>query len=167
MLKCGILLLLMLAHPAFGDGINKPKKKVHKTVPVKKVTVIPQPKTPKPPSILTTKDMDLLASIEPKPLQPLLDIPALPPIVITTTETNTWTFDEDKKCKYCFFLLGAAVIPFLIPHGDEVPTPTPETHTTTTVPESTSILLLVVGVTFLAVKKGLQWQNEQRERRQL
>jgi hypothetical protein len=123
-----LLLILICSISVLADGINKPKPKrkpkpkVHK---VEGIKVTPLPKAPKPPEMLTTKYDELLGYPYLRPLQPLNEIPAIKPEVLTTSEVAVYPFDETRRPKLWFLLIGTAAIPFLIPRGDDSPIPTP------------------------------------------
>jgi hypothetical protein len=146
------LALLTISSICMADGVNKPKKKRHKAAVVKQDTK-PAAK-PKLPSLLTSK-YDLIAEPFVRPLRPLNEIPPLPAEVLVTTETRVYDFEEDKKPKWAWLLLGTAAIPFLIPHGhdDVIPVPpvgpapqiAPQSVPPTAVPEGSTLLLLSIG----------------------
>jgi hypothetical protein len=123
-----ILLVLLCSVSVLADGINKPKHK-HKPkrkavkTEVTKVVVKPIVKPIKPPELLTTKYDEVLGYPFMRPLQPLNNIPPLKPELITTREVAEYPFEESHKPKFLFILIGAAAIPFLIPHGDNTPPP--------------------------------------------
>ena len=121
-----LLLILICSISVFADGINKPKpkRKVHKVQGIK-IDNTPKVKPVKPPEMLTTKYDELLGYPFLKPLQPLNEIPALPPEILTTSEVAVYPFEETHRPKLWFLLIGTAAIPFLIPHGDDTPIPTP------------------------------------------
>ena len=178
-----LLLILICSISVLADGINKPKRKpkpkVHK---VQGIKVTPLPKPPKPPEMLTTKYDELLGYPYLKPLAPLNDVPPVPPELITTSEVAVYPFEETHRPKLWFLLIGTAAIPFLIPHDDDNPVPTPfsvppsavpfEVNPTTgptpgsspgsspgvnptasEVPEPTSIVLFVTGMGMIFRKK--------------
>jgi len=179
-----ILLILICSVSVLADGVNKPKRKPKRKAVTQatKVVVTPKAHTVKPPQLLTTKYDELLNYPFLRPLQPLNDIPPIKPEVITTREVAVYPFEESHKPKFWFLLIGAAAIPFLVPHGDNPPPiafvppeitpfvnpttgptpssspisspgPTPEVVPTTTVPEPTSIILFVSGLAILVKRK--------------
>jgi hypothetical protein len=177
-----ILLILLCAVSVLADGVNKPKRKPKPKrkaeTQATKVVVTPKAHPVKPPELLTTKYDELLNYPFLRPLQPLNEIPTIKPEVITTREVAVYPFEESRKPKFWFLLIGAAAIPFLVPHGDgntpppiafvpppEItpfgvnPTPsptagpTPEVGPTTTVPEPTSVILFVSGLAIMLRRK--------------
>ena len=138
----------------FADGVNK--KKVRKSRP--KVTK-PAPKvvkTPKQPSLLESK-YDLLSTVTLRPLQPLFDIPVVPPMPIVETEVREFPF-EHKSRKGLFILIGGAItgtaVAILL-HDSDQPVVTPQVVPTTTtqpVPESPAWVLLGIGLVMIGKK---------------
>jgi len=168
-----LLLILVCSISVLADGINKPKPKpkprpkVHK---VQGIKVTPLPKPPKPPELLTTQYDELLGYPFLRPLQPFNEVPALKPEILTTSEVAIYPFDETRRPKLWFLLIGTAAIPFLISHGEDsppitlVPTPgivpfdVPPTgssspNVTTPVPEPTSVILFVTGMAMIFRRK--------------
>ena len=115
-----ILLILLCAVSVLADGVNKPKRKPKRKAVTQatKVVVTPKAHPIKPPALLTTKYDVLLNYPFLRPLRPLNDIPPVKPEVITTREVAQYPFEESRKPKFWFLLIGAAAIPFLVPHGD-------------------------------------------------
>ena len=183
-----ILLILLCSVSVLADGVNRPKRKVKpkrkaEQSQATKVVVTPKLKPIKPPELLTTKYDELLGYPFLRPLLPLNDIPPLKAEVLETREVAVYPFEESHKPKFWFLLIGAAAIPFLIPHGDNpppivlvppqitpfsinpttgptpgsTPTPTPgsspEVVPTSTVPEPTSIILFVSGLAILVKRR--------------
>jgi hypothetical protein len=147
------ILLLLLPMSAFADGVNK--KRVHKSRP--KVTK-PAPKlpvkTPKQPSLLESK-YDLIATPTFRPLQPLFDIPVVPPMPIVETEIREFPF-EHKSRKGLLILLGGAItgtaVAILL-HDSDQPVVVPQiVPTTTPVPESPAWMLLAIGLVMIGRK---------------
>jgi hypothetical protein len=165
-----ILLILVCCVTVLADGVNKPKRKPkHKVQQVKAVKVeTPKVKPVKPPDLLTTKYDELLGYPYSRPLQPLLDIPPLKSELITTSQVAVYPFEESRKSKLWFLLIGTAAIPFLIPNHEDSPTPitlgpTPQVGPltinpttgppTTTVPEPASVVLFVTGLAIILKRK--------------
>jgi len=150
------ILLLLLPISIFADGVNK--KKVHKSRPQVTKPAPKVVKTPKQPSLLESK-YDLLATPTLRPLQPLFDIPVVPPMPIVETEIREFPF-EHKSRKGLFILLGGAItgtaVAILL-HDNDQPVVTPQVvpqvvPTTTPVPESPAWVLLGIGLLLIARK---------------
>jgi len=176
-----ILLILLCSVSVLADGVNTPKRKRRpkrkaEQSQATKVVVTPKAHPVKLPELLTTKYDELLGYPYQRPLLPLNDIPPLKPEVIETREVAVYPFEESHKPKFWFLLIGAAAIPFLVPHGHgdtpppivsppqitpfvvnpttgPTPGPTPEVVPTTTVPEPTSIVLFVSGLAILLKRR--------------
>jgi hypothetical protein len=169
-----ILLILVCSLSVLADGINKPKpkpkRKVHKVQQTKVVKVeTPKVAPVKPMGLLATKYDELLGYPYLRPLQAPLDVPPLTPELITTSQMAVYPFEESRRPKLWFLLIGTAAIPFLIPHSEDSPTPidlvpTPQSGPltinpvtaptpTTPVPEPTSIVLFITGLAIILKRK--------------
>jgi len=121
-----LLLILICSISVFADGINKPKpkpkRKVHKVQGIK-IENTPKMKPIKPPEMLTTKYDELLNYPFLRPMLPLNEIPPIRPEILTTSDVAVYPFEETHRPKLWFLLIGAAAIPFLIPHDSDTPPP--------------------------------------------